>query len=259
MVKTMNDTPVSMPATNDSGLSDAIDELPVAYVEMDAHGAITRANRITRALHSSHAGELIGRLAWELMPTEEQELSAAAFVSAIESGIDPGVSRRSIYSNEDSFRVFDLHRNLIRNTEGKPTGMRVVTVDVTVAVTAQQEAEKERQWLECVFESMPDAMIVTDTLGVIRSANPAAEELFGWRAAEMIGQEFEEIFFPRSLNRKPEVGLITVLNQKMRGLARMVNREQQELRVEISTAPITDKEHGITVGVVSVLRRAEEG
>jgi PAS domain S-box-containing protein len=259
MVKTMNEIPASLTGTNQFGQSDAIEELPVAYVEIDAHGAVTRANRITRALHSSHAGELIGKMAWELMPIEEQDMSAAAFASAVETGIDPGVSRRSIYSSEESFRVFDLHRNLIRDAAGKPTGMRVVSVDVTEAVTAQQEAEKARQWLEGVFESMPEAVIVTDTLGIIRSVNPAAEELFGWKAGELISQDFEEIFFPRSLDRQPEVGLITVLRENKRGLARMVDRELQALCVEINTAPIVDKENSITVGVVSVLRRADEG
>jgi PAS domain S-box-containing protein len=192
------------------------------------------------------------------MPTEEQELSAAAFVLAIETGIDPGVSRRSIYSSDECFRVFDLHRSLIRDVDGKPTGMRVVSVDVTEAVTAQQEAEKARQWLEGVFASMPEAMIVTDTLGIIRSVNPATEELFGWKAGELIGHEFEETFFPRALNRQPEVGLVTVLNKNMRGTARMMDRDRHELHVEINTAPIVDKVRGITVGVVSVLRRAEE-
>jgi PAS domain S-box-containing protein len=254
----MNQTPALLPTANNPGLADAIEELPVAYVEMDAHGAVTRANRITRDMHSSHVGELIGKLAWELMPTEEQELSAAAFASAMESGIDPGVVRRSIYTSADAFRIYDLHRNLIRDAEGKPTGMRVVNVDVTDEVTARQEAEKASRWLRGVFDSIPEAVIVTDTLGVICGVNPATEELFGWKADELIGQEFEETFFPRSMNRQPEVGLVTVLSKNMRGMARMMDRNRQELRVKINTAPIVDKEHGITTGVVSVLSRAEE-
>jgi PAS domain S-box-containing protein len=254
----MNEISASLTSANEFGQSDAIEELPVAYVETDAHGAIIRANRMTRALHSRHAGELIGKLAWELMPTEEQEMSAAAFVSAMETGIDPPPVRRSVYTRCDAYRVHDLHRNLIRDAAGKPTGMRVVSVDVTEALTAQREAEKARQWQECVFESMPEAVIVTDALGVIRSVNSVAEDLFGWKAVELIGQDFAEAFFPSSLNRQPEVGLVTVLSKNMRGMARMMNRERQELRVEINSAPMVDKEHGITVGVVSVLRRAED-
>ena len=255
----MNKIPASIPAANGPGQSNAIDELPVAYVEMDAHGAITRANRITRALHSSHAGELIGRLAWELMPTEEQDLSCAAFLTAMETGLEPGISRRSIYSCDESFRVFDLHRKLIRDAVGKPVGMRVVSVDVTEAVTAQQEAEKARQWLESVFTSMPYAVVVTDALGVIRSVNPAAEDLFGWKAGELIGQEFEEVFSPRSFDGHAGVGLVTVLSKKMLGVAEMLDRERRSLRVEIRSAPLLEKERGFTAGVVNVMHRVEKG
>jgi len=225
---------------------------------MDAHGAVTRANRITRALHSCHAGELIGKMAWELMPIEEQDLSAAAFVLAMETGIDPGVSRRSIYSSDESFRVFDLHRNLIRDANGKPIGMRVVSVDVTEAVTAQQEAEKARLWLESVFASIPDAIIVTDALDVIRSVNPAAEKLFGWKADELTGQDFEQAFSLRPINGQTEAGLVMVLSKAVRGVATMLDRERRALRVEICSSPMLEKEHGFTAGVVNVLRRMEE-
>ncbi len=255
----MNEIPGSMAAAHGFGPSDAMDELPVPYVEVDAHGAVSRVNRITRALHSSHAGELIGRLAWELMPTEEQEQSCAAFVTAMETGIDPGVARRSIYTSAESFRVYDLHRNLIRDAQGKPVGMRVVSVDVTEAVMAQQEAEKARQWLEGVFESIPEAAIVTDALGIIHNVNPAAEELFGWKAAELMGRDFEEAFSSRSMDAQPETGLTAALNKRVRVVATMLDREHRALRVEIHSSPIVEKAHGVTAGVVSVLRRVEEG
>jgi PAS domain S-box-containing protein len=255
----MKEIPASTPPANVPGPADAIDELPVAYVEMDAHGAIIRANRITRAMHSSHVGALIGKMAWELMPIEDQDLSCAAFVSAMETGIDPGKVRRSIYSSQETFRVFDLYRNLIRNAEGKPTGMRVVSVDVTEAVTTQQDAEKACQWLQCIFASIPDAIIVTDALGVLRNANPAAEALFGWKADELIGREFEEVFSPRSVDGLAKIKLVTVLSQNVHGVVIVNDRERRPMRVEIRSSPMLEKKHGFTSGVVNVMCRVEEG
>ena len=37
----------------------------------------------------------------------------------------------------------------------------------------------------------------------------------------------------------------------------MLDRERREVRVDITTSPIVDKENGITTGVVSVVRRVE--
>jgi PAS domain S-box-containing protein len=253
----MNEVPEIVPAI--SGL-EMLDGLPVAYVELDVHGAITRANRLTRSLHSSHAGELIGKLAWELMPAEEQEQSRAAFRTAMETGEDPPVARRFIYTNSGSFRMHELHRNVIRDAGGQPAGMRVVTVDVTEAHKAYEEARRARLWLESVLASLADAVIVTDALGFIRTVNPAAEELFGWKGAEMTGKLIEEALpAPSHLpGDQTEFSFAMALNGHHRGAATLLDRERREVRVEIGASPIVDQDSGFTAGVVSVLRRAKD-
>jgi PAS domain S-box-containing protein len=45
--------------------------------------------------------------------------------------------------------------------------------------------------IERLFEFSPDAILVTDHRGVMRAANPRAEELFGYSAQELIGQPIE--------------------------------------------------------------------
>ena len=57
---------------------DAIEGLSLPYLEMDASGIITRANRATLALHPLEHGALLGRMAWDLMATDEKEQSCAA-------------------------------------------------------------------------------------------------------------------------------------------------------------------------------------
>jgi len=45
--------------------------------------------------------------------------------------------------------------------------------------------------IERLFEFSPDAILVTDGRGVMRAANPRAEELFGYASQELIGQPVE--------------------------------------------------------------------
>jgi PAS domain S-box-containing protein len=45
--------------------------------------------------------------------------------------------------------------------------------------------------IERLFEFSPDAILVTDNGGVMRAANPRAEELFGYSSHELIGQPVE--------------------------------------------------------------------
>ncbi|MGA2350483.1 MAG: PAS domain-containing protein [Terracidiphilus sp.] len=255
----MNEISGALPAAAGDCPSDALDELPVSYVEMDAHGAITRANRLSRLHHSADAGELIGKLAWELMPTEEQELSCAAFMMALEMRQNPPVARRSIYTSSGDFLVYELHRNLILDRQGQPVGMRVVSVDVSDAHRAYEEAERGRLWLESVLGALTDAVIVTDSLGLIRTVNPAAEELFGWKAAELIGKEVEKALPVLSCvsDDKAHPGFTIGLDERAQGVATMLDRECREVRVMIGSSPIVDRELGCTAGVVSVLRQVE--
>jgi PAS domain S-box-containing protein len=61
-------------------------------------------------------------------------------------------------------------------------------------IQARNEAlEATRDFLTRVIEGTADAIIVRDTEGRITSWNPAAEEIFGWTAAEMLGQTVQRL------------------------------------------------------------------
>ena len=249
------------PETADTGeASDPLDDLPVAYVEIDANGNITRANRLTRALHSSDVGELIGMPIWQLMPIDEREQSCAAMASAMMTGEFPTVAQRTIYTSSGAFRVHEFHRNLIRDAEGQPVGMRVITVDVTDAHKARELAERNCRWLESVLASIGEAVIVTDALGFIRTVNSATEALFGWKAAQLNGRSIEKVlpFLKFVSESQAHLNFTMALEKQIKGVATMLDHERREVKVRISTAPIVDKETGFTAGVVSIISPVEE-
>jgi formate hydrogenlyase transcriptional activator len=45
--------------------------------------------------------------------------------------------------------------------------------------------------IEQLFEFCPDAVLLTDSNGIVRSANPRTEELFGYAPGELVGQPIE--------------------------------------------------------------------
>jgi PAS domain S-box-containing protein len=141
-----------------------------------------------------------------------------------------------------------------------PSGVRLVSFDVTAAQFAHEETRQARQWLESVLESISEAIIVTDALGFVRTVNPAAEELLGWKAKELIGKMVEEGLPQLSYTSGDQKSLThrIALERRTKGIATVLDHARRELCVEISTSPIVDKESGITAGVASVLRRVEE-
>jgi PAS domain S-box-containing protein len=105
-------------------------------------------------------------------------------------------------------------------------------------------------------------VIVTDTLGFIHTVNPAAEELLGWTAEELTGRVIEDRmplrFDSSSVEGSDPPGYRRSLEQRFKGVAMAMNRDRKEIKVEIGTSPIWDKEKGTTIGVVSVLRKVRD-
>ncbi len=59
------------------------------------------------------------------------------------------------------------------------------------AVEQRIEPGFAQNTIEKLFEFSPDAILVTDGQGVMRAANPRAEELFGYSSEELLGQPVE--------------------------------------------------------------------
>ena len=255
---------IQIASTMDSAAIDpakvaSLDELPLPYIEMDAHGMVTRANRATIALLPLEEGQLIGRMAWDFMASDEKDPSFAAYCSTLESGQAPAIVRRSIYDRSGQFRTYELHRSLIRDAEGNPAGMRMLCVDISEAKKALEDARSTSLWLQSVMDAITAAVIVTDSVGFIRSVNPAAEALLGCKSTELRNMPIEQglpILAYRSGDRS-ELTFTMSLEGPSKGIATILDRECRQLQVEIGTSPIFEKENGSTSGVVLVLRRLE--
>ena len=253
----VNSRAASTPAARRPTLN--IDHLPLPYVEMDARGIITRANRAALALHHPEQGDLIGSSGWDMLAIDEKDRSSAAFLSLMASGEQPPVICRSIFDRSGRFRTYEIYRSMIRKSGAKPAGVRMIFMDVTERKNALEEARRTCQWLESAMQSVVDAVILTDALGVIRSVNPAAERLSGWSANELMGMAIDEVLpiEARPCGGQAVLSLQVMLELPCSGMATLITRERQQIKVEISTSPILDKNNGSVSGVAAILRRVE--
>lgn len=256
----MNEISVNQSIPLSDAPPEVIEDLPVAYVEVNAAGVVVRANRAARGLYPEEHGEFAGKVLWEIVAIDEKEKSRAAFFEIMELGVNPPPVRRSMYTSAGEFRTFELHRSLMRDAGGHPAGIRMVSFDVTEAQIAHEETHHARQWLESVLGSIAEAVIVADGLGFVRTFNAAAEELLGWKAEEMTGKVIEKgmpVLAYASADQKSLTHRIA-LEKRTKGVATVLDRHRRQLRVEISTSPIVDKANGYTTGVVILLRELKE-
>jgi len=74
------------------------------------------------------------------------------------------------------------------DTSGRLVGASKVARDVSGAKLAERALAEREAHLQSVLDTVPDAMIVIDTKGLIQSFSATAERLFGYTAAEAVGQ-----------------------------------------------------------------------
>ncbi len=106
---------------------------------------------------------------------------------------------------------------------GRPAAL-VVAQNMTERVKAQTALHESNALLNAIINAAPLAIFRFDTNGVIQMCNPAAETIFGWSAAEMLGrrppfvpphltEEFVGLL-RRSLTGEPFVGYQTTRQRK---------------------------------------------
>jgi PAS domain S-box-containing protein len=81
----------------------------------------------------------------------------------------------------------------IRCKEGKVVGCVLVFRDVTARRTAETEHRRAEERLRSVLNTVVDGIVTVDEEGRIQTFNPAAERLFGFTRAEVIGQNIKAL------------------------------------------------------------------
>lgn len=126
---------------------------------------------------------------------------------------------------------------------------------ITEDVTERRRAEDQILYHANLVETVSDAIISSDTELRIQSWNRAAEQIYGWRADEVIGKIGAEIFqteFPKGTDRDM---LTNVLFEDGSWHGELIQRTKEggSIIVEATSIRLTD-DAGTVIGGVSVSR-----
>ena len=112
--------------------------------------------------------------------------------------------------------------------------------------------------LAAIVEASDDAIIAKDLNGIVFAWNSAAERLFGYSAAEMLGQPITLIFPPERISE--EAAILVQIGRGERLEHYTTHRRCKDgriIRVEVSVSPIRDGD-GRVVGASKIIRDLTE-
>jgi PAS domain S-box-containing protein len=167
--------------------------LPDLYFRLERDGTITdhRAGRAA-ALYTP-LPEFRGRRMHELLPADAGIRFAQAVLQAVETGQLAWVEYRLDGADNDVPRDYEAR------VVPLPDGTLVSVVrDITERKAAERELERRRREAEqvaetlrqqaLVFETLAEAVVITDADGRVRDWNPAAERMFGYHQRAVVGR-----------------------------------------------------------------------
>jgi two-component system sensor kinase FixL len=158
-----------------------------AIVGVALDGSVTDWSQGAELLFGYSSTEIVGRPVSALVPPGQED-DTRRLLERIRHGgqIEHHDTSRHCKSGEIidvSLTVFPLWDRV-----GGLQGASVAVRDITAAKRAQVALEEREAHLRSVLETVPDAMIVIDNRGVMRSFSTTAERLFGYPADEIIGR-----------------------------------------------------------------------
>lgn len=114
---------------------------------------------------------------------------------------------------------------------------------VNINKATQQELQESEERNRLVMNSSLDAIVISDDKGNIQYWNPRAEQLFGWRNEEALGETMSKLFIPHRMRSDHNNGMKRYLAS---GVSRILNRE-----LELTAINKAGKEFPIELIIIS--------
>ncbi len=191
----------------------AMDYFEDSIILVSLDERIIRANKTFYELTGLTQKQAIGQDPTSILhPQGEKE--DCPICSARKAHKDSRITLEADHPDNPSGRPVEITIRVIRNTDGKPQSILIVTHDLTRQREIENELRRHRDHLEeqvtertielhqqaKIIDQINDSVVGTDLEGKITFWNQGAERLFGYLSDEVIGQSIV-LLYPAGKNR----------------------------------------------------------
>lgn len=184
--------------------------------------------------------QIIGKQYTELLTAQDKQTQ-----TGFSSSQQPFKALVNHYRHRDGHLVITESTGLpIVSKQGKLLKWRGVDRDITAKMQFQNTLIESEKRTRLIIESSLNAIVLMDAYGMITDWNQRAEKMFGWSAAEAIGQRLDQMIIPsrfrdehrQGMRKFLETGVGPILNRQIEHIAK--RRDGNEFPVEISVSPL---------------------
>ncbi|HLW83536.1 MAG TPA: sigma 54-interacting transcriptional regulator [Candidatus Acidoferrales bacterium] len=227
---------------------------------LDPEGRVVTWNNGAKRIKGYSADEIIGQHFSRFFAPEDVELGKPA--EELKTAATVGRSEEQGWRvRKDGSRFWaNVVITAIRGKDGELLGFAKVTRDVTERERADEALRESENRFRTLFESSPDAIVVTDKEGKISEVNEQVEKSFGYNRGELAGQTIDMLVPGRYQQTHAQLRTSYTKNLRTRPMGAGLElygrrKDGTEFPVDIMLSPVEMK--GGTL-VLSVIRDLSE-
>jgi PAS domain S-box-containing protein len=198
----------------------------------------------------------------EIMATSVEVLVATPVLEVFRPDDLPGIKERTeqvrgghrlhfrteLRRPDGSTLLAEITSTALFNSAGRYDGAVALVDDITDQYGIEAQARLRATLLDAVGE----AVMAATPDGKVVYVNRAAERMFGWRAAEVIGREGRRLFpAAEALDEADRIHSRLIAGQRYTGRLRMTRRDGTQFIAHMTSEPAVD-DQGVLVGLVAV-------
>lgn len=218
----------------------------------DLSGVVTSWNAAAERILGYPPDKAVGRPAMFLTPPD-QAGAPPAFLEKIRHGQCPPRFETEALTKGGSRVALSIVASPIRDARGNVAGCSLVAREV-----AGKRARDAAGLLASIVESTSDAVITQDLDGVVTTWNRAAERIFGYSAAEIVGRRLAEVSSPQFAAKERALSPRLLRGEAIHHFeASLRHKDGHDVPVSLTISPVRDAA-GDVVGASTIAREIGE-
>ncbi len=222
----------------------------VGIILADLRGVILESNQTFRELLGYTEEELLGMSVEKITHPGDFSASSRLYAEMRAGRLDQFQSEKRYLAKDGRVLWGRVTASLLRDADGYPYRIIGMVEDIS----GQKHLEQRLAYQASLLERVNDAVIATDEQFTVTVWNRAAEEMYGYSAAEACGRQVQDLVCPaKQIDSLEEIARMAETTGQHRLEVIHHHRDGRPLYLESSLTPLHDGDGSLT-GYISVNR-----
>ena len=176
-------------------LQSVLDAMPAVVFVKDREGRFTLVNTAWERFTGVSRDQATGKTAHDVFPADVADRIRRDDVATFDANARTEIEE--VIPGAQGQRTQLTSRFPLRDEEGRIEGLVGLAVDITERKRAEDSLQRANAFAETVIQTANVIFLHLDAAGIVRKINAAAEEITGYKSAEVEGTSWSELLVPR--------------------------------------------------------------